>query len=105
MANELIGRFYLKKTNNGNLLGEFSNNESNKIFSESADSVDESCCFIGDYNSTWQEDGLYHFAKLTIAFRPETNKKIFTLKWVEGSKTFIGEGMLCDNILIGDYRV
>jgi hypothetical protein len=28
---------------------------------------------------------------------------VFTLKWT-GKANFEGEGMLCDNILIGDYH-
>jgi len=37
MAEEFYGCFYYKKTTNGNLIGEFSNNQREDVYSESAD--------------------------------------------------------------------
>ena len=37
MAKLLIGQFYFKRTTNGNLVGEFSNNFENRIYTESSD--------------------------------------------------------------------
>ncbi len=106
MANNLIGRFYFKQTSNGNLIGEFSNNKSPGIYTESSDSFKSTGNYLGNYNSTWQEDGIPKFAILKISQKPKTNNKIFTLKWSEeGTPIFKGEGMLCDNILIGDYQM
>ena len=105
MSNNLIGRFYFKQTSNGNLIGEFSNNLSDGIATESADSIGKTNNYIGDYNSTWQENGKRRFSNLKISQKAGTSNTIFTLEWTDnGRQIFLGEGMLCDNILIGDYR-
>ena len=104
MANKIIGRFYFKQTSNGNLIGEFSNDHSTGISTESSELFGcKSDGFVGKYYSTWQEDRVACFADLEIAHKHNTNNKIFTLKWT-GKSGFVGEGMLCDNILIGNYR-
>lgn len=107
VSDGLIGRFYFKKTGNYNLLGEFSNNKSNLIFTESADTTghDSSKDFIGTYNATWQENGEAFFATLTITFKTNTTQQIFELKWMNNNEIiFIGEGFVFDDVLIGDYR-
>jgi hypothetical protein len=103
----IIGRFYLKRTSNGNLIGEFSNNQSGNIIStESADFIKKidgaDGDYFGEYHSTWQENGEAVFANLKITPKPNCNK-LFTLKW-RGASNFDGEGMFCDDILIGDYH-
>jgi hypothetical protein len=115
MNGRLLGRFYFKSTINGNLIGEFSNNQSDKISTESSDlrknPIEDSNLiaitdnYIGDYFTTWQVDNIQHFAELKIRFRINTGNQIYTLTWTEkGISIYIGEGMLCDNILIGDYQ-
>jgi hypothetical protein len=100
----ITGRFYFKQTSNGNLIGEFSNDKSTGISTESADLLGcNNIGFLGTYNSTWRENRTPSFADLEITHKPNTNNKIFTLKW-RGKSNFDGEGMLCDNILIGDYH-
>lgn len=106
MSKKLIGRFYLKLTINGNLMGEFSNNIENKVFTESADFVDKEKSedqFSGNYNSTWQENNEPIFAHLKIVLK---NKGLYSLTWsdIGKSKKFIGEGMLVDDMILGDYR-
>jgi hypothetical protein len=101
---KVTGRFYFKQTSNGNLIGEFSNDQSTGISTESADLLGiNNIDFIGTYNSTWRENRTPSFAVLEITHKPNTNNKIFTLQW-RGVSNFDGEGMLCDDILIGDYR-
>jgi hypothetical protein len=102
----LIGRFWFDRTSNGNLIGEFSNNISKRISTESADLVKGgSTDFIGDYLSTWQEDDAACFANLKVSYKSGTGNKIFTLEWKEDGKLiFEGEGKLYNNTLIGDYR-
>jgi len=103
--NNLFGRFYFKKTTNGNLLGEFSNNFSEGVSTESADKIEGSESYIGVYNTTWQEKGIIHFAKLYISQKKETQNLIFALEWKEkDALIFVGEGMYCDNILVGNYK-
>ena len=115
----LIGRFYFKLTDNKNLVGEFSNNFSKRNCTESADrmpsqpdetgSVDEGK-FVGEYFTTWHEEQECVLAKLKIVPKKGC-ENIFTLTWwpvnkgKEASDPFYwGEGLLCDGILIGDYR-
>jgi|HubBroStandDraft_2_1064218.scaffolds.fasta_scaffold275467_2 hypothetical protein len=100
---KIIGRFYLKHTSNGNLIGEFSNDHSAEISTESCDLRGNANGYVGQYHSTWQENGNPFFADLEITHKPNTNNKIFTLKW-RGASNFDGEGMFCDDILIGDYH-
>jgi hypothetical protein len=97
------GRFYFKQTTNENLIGEFSNHQSSDIYTESADLIGSANGYMGEYYSTWRENVNPRFANLTI--KPGRTNKLFTLEWKQnGILTFIGEGMLCDKILIGDYE-
>ena len=108
---DLVGRFYFKQTSNGNLIGEYSNyaalsaNEP-QVATESADFLgdwdDSKDKFIGAYRSSWAYDGVAVFATLTITPHKSKNK-LFTLEW-RGIENYEGEGMLCDDILIGDYH-
>lgn len=104
----LIGRFYLNKSHNGNLTGEFSNNRINFVSSESADiQEDESKPdFIGTYNTTWQQEGQPFFCQLIINHKQNTSQKIYSLEWRDqkGNLMFVGEGFVFENTLIGDYR-
>jgi hypothetical protein len=110
MRNRVQGRFYFKQTSNANLLGEFSNDHSDNSQQTSTESSDlqqktGDDRFSGSYHSTWQENQSARFAFLII-FPKLTNNRLFTLEWRDaaGQMIFSGEGMLCDDILIGDYR-
>lgn len=106
MANS-NGRFYFKLTSNGNLIGEFSNSSSKAIQTESARRVSgNSQEYVGTYYACWLENKRQEFGELFIAFKPNTNNSIFSLIWKDKKNTttiFEGEGMLCDDILIGNY--
>ena len=121
MTKNFIGRFYLKLTDSKNLIGEFSNNHENckRNYGESADRIIPDAChgnFVGEYYHTWYDDFESSkpgggFAKLKI--EPKSGcVNIYSLNWWgynETKKTFDeqffwGEGMLCDGMLIGDYR-
>ncbi len=107
---KITGRFYLKKTSNGNLLGEWSNDHSGeKVSTESCDLIAGSLDFsenakgshAADYYSTWQENGNAVLAQLKIS----QNNRLFSLDWqCKPPAHFEGQGMLCDDILIGDYH-
>ena len=104
----LVGRFYFKKSHNGNLTGEFSNNRINFVSSESADVQDNEANtdFVGTYNTTWQQEGQPFFCKLIISYRQNTSQRIYSLEWRgnDGNLMFVGEGFVFENTLIGDYR-
>jgi len=101
---KIIGEFYFKRTDSGNIVGEFSNNLVEINSTESADALDNLSDFTGEYNSTWQEDGIPNFAILTIEFKNEL-RKIYSLKWAMEEKIiYWGEALLTDGILVGNYR-
>ena len=108
LHNCLIGRFYFKKTQNGNLIGEFSNNKIDFILTESADIQNGkiSTDFIGIYNTTWQQNGQNFFAILIISNKQNTSHKIYEVEWndTSGKPIFFGQGFIVNDILIGDYR-
>jgi hypothetical protein len=103
---KIRGRFYFKLQTSGNIIGEFSNYLSESPSTESADRLgSQKEGFAGEYLSTWQEYEIACFANLIIEFKPKTNNTIYSLLWLSGKiEIFRGEGMLCDNILIGDYQ-
>lgn len=107
----LTGRFLLRLTNSGNLIGEFSNNTSNGPQTESADRIAPpssdagKATFVGEYRSTWREETTAMFALLAISAKPHTDN-IFKVLWSEDetrTPLFEGEAMLCEGMLIGNY--
>lgn len=104
---KLIGRFYFKKTSNGNLIGEFSSNMDSKIYTESADKKrkSNSSSFLGKYLSTWLNYNDPIIADLDISYKYIRKSTVYKLKWkiIGDNIIYQGEGMLCDDILIGDY--
>ncbi len=103
MADKIIGRFYFKKTCNGNLIGEFSNDHGPDVSTESCDLIGSSNGYIGKYHSTWQEKEESLFANLTIEKKGSSH--LFALNWSrDDHSVFVGEGMMCDEILIGNYQ-
>jgi hypothetical protein len=98
------GRFYLKKTANGNLLGEWSNDSTPGIFTESCDlDGGPNQSFAGTYFSTWREGTEVFVATLII----EDRGNVFDLDWRgnNGRFAFVGQGMLrMDGVLEGDYH-
>jgi len=102
----IIGQFYLKKTDNDNIVGEFSNNLSDGIYSISGDLLEDGEGeFNGTYRVTWREKNEGIFTYLEISYLYDNNK-LFKLIWKDNKKReiFEGEGMLCYDLLIGNYR-
>ncbi len=101
-----IGSFYFKQTENGNLLGEFSNNSMDNNTTESADIIKiEDAVFIGNYKSSWIENENAELLNLNIKL--ETNSKIYKLTWYKNvidKPTFFGKGFIVDKILVGNYQ-
>jgi len=99
----VLGSFYFQLTNNGNLLGEYMNNKSTRVTTESADFIGEfHDSFIGDYQTTWF-DGTGQNMLLSIRLKNE-NRNIFRLDWRIGNIIhFVGEGFLSNDQLIGTY--
>lgn len=104
---KLIGRFYFKKTQHNNLLGEYSNNFNETIESECSDILvkEGTGDFIGKYKSTIHDERY----NLTIKYKELSGVEItnqFSLIWEnkKGDPIFWGEGFQVDNLLIGDYR-
>lgn len=128
----VIGQVYYKLTVNGNLQGEFTNNHTRsadveaprrvcpKMAREAGIPVREenehifynafsptrmpAANFIGVYRDVWTERMTPRDGWLKISAK-EDCVNIYTLEWYDrsGEIAFAGEGMLCDNILIGHY--
>jgi hypothetical protein len=107
----LIGRFYFKKTANGNLIGEYSNRDpaSARSYAEAATRIACGSEWVGDYTTTWCEAPKNECvsARLEIEAKPDC-VGIFSLRWrptsvPNGKEMFVGEAMLCDDMLVGDY--
>lgn len=105
------GRFYFKLTDAGNLIGEYSNNVAKGIRTESA--IRNSFVelkhrdFTGIYTSAWFEPDptACIAATLSISLKPNCPGQ-YQLEWThleQPRKIFLGEAMLCDGILIGNY--
>jgi hypothetical protein len=106
------GRFYFKKTSNGNLIGEFSNHAERGVFTESSDLTtppdvlaQRNHDYRGTYASHWREGQTAFFADLTISSKPNSTA-LFCLEWraTGGATNYDGEAMLCDDMLVGDYH-
>ena len=109
---KITGRFYFERTESGNLLGEYSHDNSKKPYPECAcpteaggDALLQESGFPGHYISVWVEEyDKTVEAKLEIIPKRDC-VNIFTLKWaVRGEQVFRGEAMLCGGRLIGDYQ-
>lgn len=107
----LIGRFYFKKTANGNLIGEYSNRApaSSRSYAEAATRIEGGNEWVGDYMTTWCEAPKNECvsARLEIEAKPNCIG-IFILRWrpasePNGKAMFAGEAMLCDDMIVGDY--
>lgn len=107
------GRFYFKRTDAGNLHGEYSNKGSITPDVEAAQMKLTSLSnskypFIGKYFATWTEtssSGITTVSSdLEIKLKDGVNN-LFSVMWTtRGTTLFLGEGMIVDGILIGDYQ-
>ncbi len=75
--------FYFKRTTNGNILGELSNNFESGIYTESSDLTSvNSDNLIGEYVSTWQASKTIAMnASLLIKYKTNTKNQLFKLTW------------------------
>jgi hypothetical protein len=104
----IIGSFYLKKTESGNLQGEFTNNMLFTVNTESADLREEGeAPFLGKYFSTWYEGDVPCSAELVVTYLPNAeNKNVkYRLLWtnLNGVPIYEGEAILAEGMLIGHF--
>ncbi len=101
------GRFCFIRTQNGNLLGEYSNQLSRFNATECAElrrRDEEEPPFAGTYRSTWLEDDGPEDMLLTIGPRPSERDSIYKLTWSRGTEVvFYGEAFVFNDVLIGNY--
>lgn len=98
---KLIGNFYFKRTVNGNLIGEFSNDTTPDILSESCDLIGNSSDFVGTYNSSWRQGSKVFQLQLEISKIP---KNKFKLLWREADTLkYSGVGFMVNDLLVGYY--
>lgn len=107
----VIGRFYLKLTDSGNLIGEYSNQHTQKPLPESAFRnliPDGGPSISGEYESTWFEQETNGACRAILRISPKAQCfNIYSLEWrdeTSGKPFFKGEAMYCGDLLIGDYR-
>jgi hypothetical protein len=99
MPKLLIGCFYFTPTVYNNLLGEFTNNETDEISIETA-TFKFGNHFDGEYTAIWYDTD---FHQGTLKINKNVNK--YKLIWEENGNTkYVGEGMLLGNTLIGYYK-
>lgn len=108
----IIGRFYFRLTSSG-IAGEYSHDASKHPLPEvgtrndKVAAVDGPFGFTGDYHTTWREEtGEGVYAALRIREK-EGCEGIFSLEWTAMDRRTLlyrGEGMMCGDFLIGDYR-
>lgn len=103
----MIGNFNLEKTRSGNIIGEFTNNLTNQIFTESADLIDGNLLeFNGTYLDTWQEKNIPYLSKLVIVTIENTSNLKYSLKWFNDKNEliFLGQGFIYNDLLTGYYE-
>ncbi|GAA5120458.1 hypothetical protein JIN84_05625 [Luteolibacter yonseiensis] len=108
----IIGRFYFRLTSSG-IAGEYSHDASVRPLPEvgtrndGVAAIDGPFGFVGDYHTTWRaSSGESVYAALRITEK-EGCEGIFSLEWTamdRKSRLYRGEGMLCGEVLVGDYR-
>ncbi len=101
------GRFYFKRTTSGNLIGEFSHHRMKENSTEGANRTSpDKGSFDGTYITTWSDNSTPQIAQMVIT--PKSGcTNIFTVEWTNLTShkiIFLGEGMIVDGMLIGDYR-
>ncbi len=106
---KVTGRFYFKKTDNGNLQGEYSNNFTTKVYTESATIISDYTGknnFVGSYNASWVESNeIESFSACLEINKKENSINIYSLIWKHSENIlFTGEAMLSDGMLIGNYQ-
>lgn len=100
---KVIGNFYFKCTNSGNLIGEYTNINVKHVFCETAvKSNNHNDGFIGIYHTIWNELEICELYILNIT-RENLKYKLEWRKNDENRTYYIGEGFEIDNILIGMY--
>ncbi|MGN6399074.1 MAG: hypothetical protein ACTHMD_01390 [Flavisolibacter sp.] len=99
---KIIGRFYFKLDDKQNLKGFFSNNQHIINYEETANRVIGNG-FQGEFESEWTDNLGKFNAKLTIKAK-KGSSEIYSLHWKNNVIEFFGEGIIVEDILIGDYR-
>ena len=113
IMSKITGSFYFKRTDTGNLIGEYLNNHIQESRPESAlrDSKDKGTSFPGVYISTWFEpdnlpaQGDPVVMNLKIEATPSSPCH-FSLAWTppgEFTPHYEGQAMFCDGMLVGHY--
>lgn len=101
---KIIGKFYFMLTKNGNLLGEFTNNEMDGRWDiESANKKgNDNIDFVGKFISVWLEDEKAYKAVLEIE---KIDKINYALNWknINDTEIFFGNAKLENEMLIGNY--
>ncbi|MBE98888.1 MULTISPECIES: hypothetical protein [Flavobacterium] len=105
----IIGSFYMKKTEDGNLQGEYTNNEQFTVSTEnSVLLVAGPEPYLGEYATTWREPDKVMHARLIVSAisAKDTNTYAkYKLVWSDLNNVPIyeGEAILAEGLLIGHF--
>ncbi|WP_395050915.1 hypothetical protein [Flavobacterium sp.] len=103
---KIFGEFYFKKTDNGNLIGEFTNNSMGGRWDVECSNYCKGIKnnFECKYLTTWLEDDKPYIAVLEINLEHKEN---YALNWsnlLTGKKLFVGKAKIEDkNKIVGTY--
>lgn len=107
----ILGAFYFRLSQNGNIAGEYTHNNDRLILGENADRVhsDDRMGFEGTYNSIWlekQNELLPSTEQMRATLAITRPDRKFNLEWrdEDGLVVYTGEGMLVDDLLVGFYQ-
>ena len=105
---KIVGSFYLRKTESGNLLGEFTNNVRFTVSTENANLQEAGDIpYEGRYLSTWLEGDEPHTAELIIDHLKDVNScgKQYKLVWNDLQKgpIYEAQALLAEDVLVGHY--
>ena len=99
---KIVGVFYFKRTENGNLIGESKNDGTVRWNVESANRLtDSNDLFAGDFLTVWLEDQKPYAGNLKIKKIGEHYKLLWHCK--SQSSVFWGTGKIKNDILTGNY--
>ena len=99
MSKKLIGSFYFEKKENGDLVGQFTNNCTEKILSEKSTFISNEVDGTQNYTTEWKDP---EECKANLFIKQHGNK--FMFEWEMESKIlYKGEAFLKDKIYVGHY--
>lgn len=105
--NQIIGSFVFRNEGDGCLTSKYQNADSIEApfveCSKLLRPISQTDVFVGEYRTTWIQEGSAENCTLTIA-RALNNANMFSITWSTNQNShFTGTGMLYGELLVGAY--